>query len=81
MPPLTDAAEQERLFDLACARLREGLTRRSAIAAGEARSGLVPVAVAIRDSNGEIDFDLWEVPASGWDPVRFADELENRRLS
>lgn len=76
-----DAAERERLFDVVCARMRESISARSAIAPGEPRAGFVPVAVAFRDADGVIDFDLWQLPAAGWDPVRFATELENGRPS
>jgi hypothetical protein len=81
MPRLIEPAQQERLLDLACARLREGSTSHLAMAAGEAGNGLVPVAIAIRDSSGAIDLEVWEVPAAGWNPTRFADELENGSMS
>jgi hypothetical protein len=42
---------------------------------------MILVATGTRDLDGGIDFDLWELPAAGWDPARFVIELQIGRLS
>ena len=76
-----DSAESERLLDKASAMLRERLTEHSAVAAGRERAdGLILIAIAIRDTTGVIDLELWKVPAAGFDLANFVDQLENGSL-
>ncbi len=78
---LSTESEGELLLDRVTEMVRGIGSDELAVASGISRDGMILVATGTRDLDGGIDFDLWELPAAGWDPARFVIEFQIGRLS